>query len=47
MGDRWILSDCVASLWQGGIFDFTLMYIPADNVNYETIIKQEELADSC
>ena len=45
MGDRWILSDCVASLGQGGNFDFTLMYISTDNVNYETIIKEEGLAD--
>ena len=45
MGDRWILSDCVASLGQGGIFNFTLMYIPTDNLNYETIIKEDELAD--
>lgn len=45
MDDHWVLSDCVAILGKGGIFDFALMYIPADNVNYETIIKEKELAD--
>ena len=45
MDYRRVLSDCVALLRQSGIFDFTLIYIPTDNVNYETSIKEEELAD--